>query len=68
MHRHYQLPSLTSLTGFKASARRRSIKLAARELNVTPGAISRQIKALENAFSRAAEAVQRIDAEVAPGT
>ena len=89
VHRYYQLPSLTSLTAFEASARHRSIKLAAGELNVTPGAISRQIKALEeelgtplvirgasgvsltaegeelysvvsNAFSRAADAVQRI--------
>ena len=47
VHRYYQLPSLTSLTAFEASARHRSIKLAAGELNVTPGAISRQIKALE---------------------
>ena len=47
VHRYYQLPSLTSLTAFEASARHRSIKLAAGELNVTPSAISRQIKSLE---------------------
>jgi LysR family glycine cleavage system transcriptional activator len=47
VHRYYRLPSLTSLAAFEASARHRSVKRAAEELNVTPGAISRQIKALE---------------------
>ena len=47
VHRYYRLPSLTSLTAFEASARHRSLKRAADELNVTPGAISRQIKGLE---------------------
>lgn len=47
VHRYYRLPSLTSLTAFEASARHRSLKRAAEELNVTPGAISRQIKSLE---------------------
>lgn len=47
VHRYYRLPSLTSLTAFEASARHRSLKRAAAELNVTPGAISRQIKSLE---------------------
>jgi LysR family transcriptional regulator, glycine cleavage system transcriptional activator len=46
-YRHYRLPSLTSLAAFEASARHRSVHRAAAELNVTPGAVSRQIKALE---------------------
>ena len=45
--RFYNLPSLTSLAAFEASARHRSLKRAAAELSVTPGAISRQIKSLE---------------------
>jgi DNA-binding transcriptional LysR family regulator len=47
VYRHYRLPSLTSLAAFEASARHRSMHRAAAELNVTPGAVSRQIKALE---------------------
>jgi LysR family glycine cleavage system transcriptional activator len=47
VYRHYRLPSLTSLAAFEASARHRSVQRAASELNVTPGAVSRQIKALE---------------------
>ncbi|TPE51763.1 LysR substrate-binding domain-containing protein [Amaricoccus solimangrovi] len=46
-HRYYQLPSLTALAAFEAAARHRSVHRAAQELNVTPGAVSRQIKALE---------------------
>lgn len=46
-HRFYDLPSLTALTAFEASARHRSFKIASAELNVTPGAINRQIKLLE---------------------
>ena len=45
--RHYRLPSLHALATFEASARHRSFKRAADELNVTAGAVSRQIKALE---------------------
>lgn len=45
--RHYRLPSLNALATFEASARHLSLKRAADELNVTPGAVSRQIKALE---------------------
>ena len=48
VHRYYRLPSLTSLTAFEAAARHRSLKRAADELNVTPGAISRQVKSLED--------------------
>ena len=47
VHRYYRLPSLTSLAAFEAAARHRSLTRAADELNVTPGAISRQIKGLE---------------------
>ncbi len=47
VYRHYRLPSLTSLAAFEAAARHRSVQRAAAELNVTAGAVSRQIKALE---------------------
>ena len=50
VRRYYDLPSLTALAIFEASARHRSFKLAARELNVTPSAVSRQVKALEREF------------------
>ncbi|MCR9212881.1 MAG: LysR substrate-binding domain-containing protein [Proteobacteria bacterium] len=46
--RHYNLPPLTTLASFEVAARHLSFKVAARELNVTPGAVSHQIKALEN--------------------
>lgn len=46
--RHYNLPPLTSLAAFETAARHRSFKDAAQELNVTPGAVSHQIKALES--------------------
>lgn len=42
-----RLPSLSSLRAFEAAARRLSFKAAAQELAVTPGAISQQIRALE---------------------
>lgn len=45
--RYYGLPSLTKLAAFEASARHLSLKQAAAELNVTPGAVSHQVKALE---------------------
>ncbi|MET2832457.1 LysR substrate-binding domain-containing protein [Mesorhizobium shangrilense] len=48
VHRHYDLPSLTALAVFEASARHLSFNLAASELNVTPSAVSRQIKAIED--------------------
>ena len=47
VRRYYNLPSLTSLAAFEACARHMSIKLASSELNVTPGAVSRQIRGLE---------------------
>lgn len=48
VRRYYELPSLTALAVFEASARHLSFKLAAAELNVTPGAVSKQIKAIED--------------------
>jgi len=42
-----RLPSLNSLRAFEAAARHSSISAAASELNVTPAAISQQIKGLE---------------------
>ena len=44
---HQRLPSLNSLRAFEAAARHLSLSKAARELNVTPAAISHQVKALE---------------------
>lgn len=43
-----RLPSLSALRAFEAAARRLSFKDAASELSVTPGAISQQIRALED--------------------
>lgn len=45
--RFYELPPLTMLNTFEAAARLESFKEASLELNVTPGAVSHQIKALE---------------------
>ena len=42
-----RLPPLNALRAFEASARLRSFSRAAEELNVTPAAISHQIKGLE---------------------
>lgn len=47
VRRFFDLPSLTGLQAFEAAARLSSLKAATAELNVTSGAISRQIKALE---------------------
>ncbi|HKI99792.1 MAG TPA: transcriptional regulator GcvA [bacterium] len=41
------LPSLNALRAFEAAARHLSFKAAGRELHVTPGAVSQQVKALE---------------------
>lgn len=45
-----RLPSLNAIRAFELVARRLSITLAAEELHVTPGAVSRQILALEEAL------------------
>ncbi|WP_340148731.1 LysR substrate-binding domain-containing protein [uncultured Sneathiella sp.] len=47
MNRHIAIPSLSALRSFEAAARHQSFTLAAAELNVTQGAISRQVKDLE---------------------
>ena len=44
---HYQIPPLNGLRAFEAAGRHMSFKEAARELFVTPGAVSQQIKVLE---------------------
>lgn len=43
----YDLSSMTALICFEAAARNSSFKKAAQEMNVTPAAVSHQIKALE---------------------
>lgn len=43
----HRLPSLNGLRAFEASARHLSFKTAARELGVTAGAVSQQVKSLE---------------------
>lgn len=45
--RHYNLSSLSALAAFEAVARQLNVTRAAEELNVTPGAVSRQVRALE---------------------
>ena len=47
LKRPYDLPPLSALVAFEAAARHVSFTRAARELNVTPAAISHQVKALE---------------------
>lgn len=46
-----RLPPLNPLRAFEATARRGSVSAAARELNVTHGAVSHQIRALELSFN-----------------
>lgn len=48
-----KLPSLNALHAFEAAARLESVTRAARELHVTHGAVSRQIKALEGELGKA---------------
>jgi DNA-binding transcriptional LysR family regulator len=50
--RHYDLPSLNALAAFEAAARHLSLTRAAEELNVTPGAVSKQVKTLEDQIGR----------------
>lgn len=47
VRRFYSLPSLVALAAFEAAARHLSLTKAAEELNVTPGAISKQVRMLE---------------------
>lgn len=51
--RYYNLPPLTTLSTFEAAARHLSFKNAAEELAVTPGAVSHQVKALEEELGAA---------------
>jgi LysR family transcriptional regulator, glycine cleavage system transcriptional activator len=46
-HKHYNFPSLNGLAAFEAAGRHMSLTRAAQEMNVTPGAISKHIKLLE---------------------
>src|SRR5882724_2908720 len=46
-----RLPSLDFLRGFEAAGRRLSFTLAAEELFLTQSALSRQVKALEDALA-----------------
>jgi LysR family transcriptional regulator, glycine cleavage system transcriptional activator len=64
---HRTLPPLGSLHAFEAAARLLSFKAAALELHVTPGAVSQQIKLLEDRlgvalFVRRARAIQLTEA------
>lgn len=47
VRRFYSLPSLVALAAFESAARHLSLTKAAEELNVTPGAISKQVRTLE---------------------
>src|ERR1700690_2516718 len=58
----YRIPSLTALRTFEAVGRLGSIKAAAQELNVTPAAVTYQLRLLEedlhtDVINRAAEGV-----------
>ena len=46
------LPPLNALRAFEAAARHRSVSRAAQELHVTHGAVSRQLRTLEQALGR----------------
>ncbi len=52
VRRHYNLPSLNALAAFEAAARHLSLTRAAGELNVTPGAVSKQVRLLEDEIGR----------------
>ncbi len=48
VRRYYSLPSLNALAAFESAARHLSLTKAAEELNVTPGAVSKQVRILED--------------------
>ena len=63
----YRLPPLGGLRAFEAAARHRSFKRAADELGVTAGAVSQQVRVLEEAlglrlFRRLARSIDLTDA------
>ena len=59
------LPPLNALKAFEAAARHLSFTKAAAELNVTPAAISHQVKALEELLEMMADpAVLNVIAEI----
>ena len=65
----YRLPPLQTLRAFEAAGRRLSMTLAAEELHLTHGAVSRQIKALEDhlgvpLFRRLTRRIELTDAGV----
>ncbi len=67
MINHYNLPAIGNLVCFEVAARHLSFKVASRELNVTPAAVSHRIKALEeelgqNLFIREARGVSLTNA------
>jgi DNA-binding transcriptional LysR family regulator len=47
-----ELPPLNALRAFEAAARHQSVSRAADELHVTHGAVSRQLRLLEEALGR----------------
>ncbi|MCB1435523.1 MAG: LysR family transcriptional regulator, partial [Alphaproteobacteria bacterium] len=52
IRRHHNLPSLNALAAFESAARHLSLTRASEELNVTPGAVSKQVKLLEEQIGR----------------
>ncbi|MGE0008889.1 MAG: LysR substrate-binding domain-containing protein [Parvibaculaceae bacterium] len=66
VRRFYNLPSLTALAAFEAVARHRSMTRAAAELNVTIGAISRQVRSLESHAGTALLRRERRGVELSP--
>ena len=67
MHAKTQLPSLSVLRSFEAAAKHQSFTLAAEELRLTQGAISRQVRELEEhigtpMFRRVGRGVRLTDA------
>ena len=50
VRKHYDFPSLNALAAFEAAGRHMSLTRAAMELNVTPSAMSKQIKLLEQSL------------------
>lgn len=64
---HDRLPPLNTLRAFEVTARHQSLTSAAEELALTPGAVSRQVKALEEAlgvelFRRLPSSIELTDA------